>query len=183
MNENGPYEPVASEALILIPKDRAIVQDLGAFRSGRLFETDLLAGSALVCHAQNGTPILNDDGKIDFAFEGNANDAVNLRKFHERAQVAAGRLASHAPSIAYGSALPEDVHVVAGFDLLRFVFTTIHDAKKIGEWSGEAVETFLPPAELVTPTEDPGAIGPLRIPEHAPTHSDNMRPLVPGYSP
>jgi hypothetical protein len=23
----------------------------------------------------------------------------------------------------------------------------------------------------------------LRIPEHAPTHSDNIRPLVPGYSP
>jgi putative transposase len=23
----------------------------------------------------------------------------------------------------------------------------------------------------------------VRIPEHAPTHSDNMRPLVPGYSP
>ena len=23
----------------------------------------------------------------------------------------------------------------------------------------------------------------LRIPEHAPTHSDNMRPLVPGYPP
>jgi hypothetical protein len=23
----------------------------------------------------------------------------------------------------------------------------------------------------------------VRIPEHAPTHSDNIRPLVPGYSP
>jgi hypothetical protein len=23
----------------------------------------------------------------------------------------------------------------------------------------------------------------VRIPEHAPTHSDNMRPLVPGYPP
>lgn len=148
-------------ALILVPRQAAMVQDLGPFRSGRLLETDILPGSALVCPSEDGMPVLDEEGIIRFTFEGNANGAVNLASFHERCLSAAGRLATRAPSIAYGRARPSDIVPVAEMDLLRYVITRVIDSASLEEWSGEKVSDFLPPADLRTPTSRPEDTNPL----------------------
>jgi hypothetical protein len=155
------FDPPSREAVILVPKGMAVIQDLGPLRTGIDMETDILPGSALVCASENGKPIIGHDGMVRFAFEGNAIDAVNLRRFYERCQCAAGRLATQAPSIAYGEARPEDLVPVARFDLANYVFNDILDAAAIEAWCGEKVEDFLPPTDLQTPTHDPVVINPL----------------------
>ena len=150
-------DDLSPHALVLVPSEAARVQDLGPFRSGRLMETDLLPGSALIARANaDGAPLLDADGLVRFSFEGGANGAVNVRLFHEKCLVAAGRLATSAPSIAYGRAHPEELRVVARYDLLRYVFTDILDRAALEVWAGEEVASFLPPAGLATPTTDPG---------------------------
>lgn len=155
------FDPPTREALVLVPSPAAQVQDLGPFRSGRMFETDILPGSALVCAARDGRPCVGEDGLVLFAFEGNAIGAVNLERYYERCLSAAGRLATRSPSIAYGRAHPENLTVVARFDLLRFVFTGVIDAAGLEAWSGEPVAGFLPPSDLQTPTDDPNVIASL----------------------
>lgn len=149
------------EALVLVPSETALVQDLGPFRTGRGMETDILRGSALLCAAENGRPVVGRDGKVLFSFEGNAIDAVNLHRFYERCIAAGGRLASRAPSIAYGSARPEELRPVARFDLARYVFVEILDEDALEAWSGEAVSGYLPPASLRTPTVEKEDTAPL----------------------
>jgi hypothetical protein len=143
------------EGLVVVPSPNALVQNLGPFLSGRLMHTDILPQSALVCASENGKPLIDDDGQVRFAFEGNANGAANLERYHERCQAAAGRLATRAPSIAYGASNPRDLKVVARMNLLRFTFTEIIDPKAMEAWSGESVKSFMPPADLETPTSDP----------------------------
>tara|TARA_Y100000815_G_scaffold84886_1_gene73624 strand:- start:1367 stop:1939 length:573 start_codon:yes stop_codon:yes gene_type:complete len=134
-------------------------------------ETDLLPASALVCAAEDGKPIISDDGSIRFAFEGNANGASNLERFYERCRSAAGRLAHRSPSIAYGQADPAFLKPVARFDMLRFVFTEILDQKALEAWSGERVDSYLPPEDLQTPTSDNNILGPLcNLPMNAIAH-------------
>jgi len=149
------------EALVLVPSDRAIPQDLGEYRTGRNLETDILPKSALLCASQDGSMIVDDDGLVHFAFEGNANGAVNLERFHERCQCAAGRLATRAPSSAYGHAQAEDLTPVASFDLLNYVFVEVIDAAAMELWAGEPVSSFLPPPGLNTPSDDASITAPL----------------------
>lgn len=161
MSQPAKFDPPTDEVLILVPSEAALVQDLGPFRTGRQMETDLLPGSALACAAEDGKPVIGEDGRIRFAFEGNAGDAVNLRRFHERCECAAGRLATRAPSIAYGSAEPKELTPVARFDPVRFVFLQVLDAPAMEKWSEEKVPSFLPPSDMATPTSDPKVLGPL----------------------
>jgi len=145
-----------ARALILVPSPEAMIQDLGPYRTGKLLLTDLLPKSALVALDRgDGLPMLTDDDQVEFAFEGNANNAQNLLRFHERVMCAAGRLATRAPSISYGKARPENLHPVASFDLLRFTFTEILDASDLEDWSGESMDSYLPDPNLKTPNSDP----------------------------
>jgi len=148
------------EGLILVPSENALVQDLGPFLSGRMMLTDILAGSALVCHADGGQPRLDADGMIHFAFEGNMNGAVNLERYHEKCSCAAGRLAHRHPSIAYGRARPEDLQAVAGYDLERFVFTEIFDRPALEAWAAESIDGFMP-SRTSTPCSDMKIIEPM----------------------
>ncbi len=161
-----------NEALVLVPSKKAQIQDLGKFRSGHLAETDILPGSALICAVEDGKPAISDDGKILFAFEGNANGAENLNRYYEKCLHAAGRLAQRYPSMSYGYANPEDLTVVARYDMLRFVFTEILDQEAMEAWSQEEISSYMPPADMQTPTSDPEVTGPLcNLP---------MRPIISG---
>lgn len=149
------FDAPQQEGLVLVPTSPdALIQDLGPFLTGKKMETDLLPASALICAAEDGTPVTGEDGKIRFAFEGNANGAVNLERFFERCQTAASRLARRSPSIAYGEADAALLQPVARFDLLRFVFTGIIDKNALEAWSGESTDSYLPPADLPTPASD-----------------------------
>jgi len=149
------------DGLVVVPTPAARIQDLGAFRSGQLMETDLLEGSALICAAgQDGEMRIGASGEVDFTFEGNAIGAMNLERFHERCLSAAGRLVHASPSIAYGSAAPDDLTPVARFDLSRMVFTEILDDALLEGWSGEPIPGFLPPP-LDLPCLDKDLIAPI----------------------
>lgn len=124
-------------------------------------ETDILPASALVCPSENGEPLTDDDDQVMFSFEGNANGAVNLERYHERCLAAAGRLATRSPSIAYGRAPRDELTVVAEFDLLRMVFVRVIDAERLERWAGEPVSDFLPGDIPGTPTTDPAVTLPL----------------------
>lgn len=65
-------------ALLVGLSPDAMIQDLGGFLTGRLLETDLLPGSAVICRADPLWRPLERDGSVLFAFEGNANGAMNL---------------------------------------------------------------------------------------------------------
>lgn len=165
------FDEPRREAVILVPGADAMVQDLGPYHSGCAFETDLLPGSALVAlaaPADPARPSVRADGQVLFAFEGNAFGATHLRRYHERCLLAAARLSSRAPSIAYGVAPASALHPVARFDLLRRVFVELLDGPAIKSWSGDALEDFLPPRDLVTPTSDPAATAPLCARLHRP---------------
>jgi hypothetical protein len=150
------FEEPTAEGLVLVPTSpNALVQDLGPFLTGKRMETDLLPASALICAAKNGEPVISDDGALRFAFEGNANGADNLNRFYEKCRCAAGRLATRAPSIAYGQADPSLLKPVARFDMLKYVFTEILDKQALEDWSGESIDSYLPPKKLDTPTADP----------------------------
>jgi hypothetical protein len=159
------------DGLVLIPNKSAIIQDLGPYLSGRAMLTDIMQGSALICHAIDGLPMVNQQGLISFAFEGNMNGAVNLERFHEKCSCAAGRLAHRHPSIAYGQARSEDLTPVARYDLERYVFTEIMDAPALEAWCGERIESFLPP-EIATPCTDMEIIKPLLALPMSPVHMD-----------
>lgn len=147
-------------ASVLVPNSNAVVQDLGPFLSGRSMLTDILPGSALICVSDGNAPLVDDEGFVFFAFEGNNNGAVNLERFHEKCLCAAGRLAHRHPSIAYGRAHRTDLQVVARYDLERYVFDEILDQNLLEEWSGESIASFLPPP-IATPCSDLEIITPL----------------------
>lgn len=147
-------------ANIIVPNLNALVQDLGPFQTGHQMITDILPGSALVCQAVNETPLIDDEGYVFFAFEGNANGAVNLETYYEKCLCAAGRLKTSYPSIAYGRARIEDLTVVANYDLDRCVFDQVLDRETMEVWSGESTQSFLPP-KIETPCSDLGVISPL----------------------
>jgi len=147
-------------ANIVVPNLNASVQDLGPFQSGRQMITDILPGSALVCHAVNETPLIDDEGYVFFAFEGNANGAANLVTYYEKCLCGAGRLKTSYPSIAYGRARIEDLTVVASYDLDRLVFDQVLDREAMEVWSGENIQSFLPP-KIETPCADLDLISPL----------------------
>jgi len=159
-------QPMADEkketglANILVPRLSAIIQDLGPFLTGHQMHTDILPGSALVCHANDDGPLVDDEGYVFFAFEGNLNGAVNLDKYYEKCLCAADRLKYSYPSIAYGRARIEDVTVVACYDMDRLVFNQVLNREALEAWSGENIESFLPPA-FQTPCTDLEVISPL----------------------
>jgi hypothetical protein len=155
------FDEPTKEALVLVPAPAAMVQDLGRFRSGFRMETDILPRSALICASRNGEPLVGEDGCVTFAFEGDAHGADNLKLFHERCMCAAGRLATRYPSMSYGRARLEDLHPVARYSLVNYTFLEILDAPSLEAWSEEPVNTYLPPRDLQTPTDDPAIVTPL----------------------
>jgi hypothetical protein len=129
-----------------------MIQDLGPFRTGRGFETDLLPHSAVLCRANHlWRPVLMGE-RVRFAFEGNANGAVNLVRFADRVVCAAGRLATRAPNIAYGSASLDQVRPLARYDLDRNVIVEVLDPEGLSAWAGEPAGEICPP-RLPTPCD------------------------------
>ena len=175
LRENEEAE--TGHALILVPNADARVQDLGSFRSGRQMETDILEGSALVCRANSAWEMKSEDGRVRFAFEGNAYGAVNLESFYGRLRSAAGRLVQNYPSIAYGTALQQDLTPVARFDLDRMAFVEIMDAARLAEWAGEPASTICPPV-VATPCDDPAVLSPLLKGETTPIITDPSSVMI-----
>ena len=149
-----------ADAVVLVPDRQGMLQDLGPFLGGRLMETDLLPGSALVAKAVDGVPVIDEDGMVPFAFEGNANGAVNLQRFHERLSCAAGRLKHAIPSIAYGRAGLDHLEVVGDYDLGRDILVGLRDGHALDNWSGDPVATWVPP-RIETPCSDMDILSPL----------------------
>jgi hypothetical protein len=147
-------------ALLIGLAPAGTIQDLGPFLTGRLLETDLLPGTAVVCRADALWRPVETDGRVPFAFEGNAIGAVNLTRFSDRALCAAGRLTHRAPSIAYGSAAPDQVRPLARYDLDRHVILEVLAPDELTAWSGEPWERTCPP-RLSAPCADPALIGHL----------------------
>ena len=155
------FDPsVGRFALLVGLTPEAMIQDLGAFRTGRHLETDLLPGTAVLCRADPLWRPLERDGSVLIAFEGNAIGAVNLMNFVDRAVCAAGRLVTRAPSVAYGRARPEQIRPLARYDLDRHVFVELLDPDGLSAWSGEPWEQICPP-RLEAPCADPARIGHL----------------------
>jgi hypothetical protein len=137
-----------------------MVQDLGAFRSGRLMETDLSPRSAILCRADPLWRPLTREGRVLIAFEGNEIGAVNLERFVDRVLCAAGRLAHRAPSIAYGHATPEQIRPLARYDLDRNVILEVIHPEGLTAWAGETAQEICP-ERLPAPCADPDMIGHL----------------------
>lgn len=153
-------EDRSPDAVILVPSAAARVQDLGWFLSGRLLETDIVEHSAMVARSDaEGRPLVTE-GRVRFAFEGNIYNAVNLNRFAERCQCAAGRLRGRYPSISYGSARVEELTPVARMDLDRMVITEVIDKERLEAWAGEPVESICP-ARVATPCTDPAIYRPI----------------------
>jgi len=153
-------EDRSPDAVILVPSAAARVQDLGSFLTGRLMETDIVEHSAMVARSDAaGKPLLTE-GRVRFAFEGNIYNAVNLKRFAERCQCAAGRLRGRYPSISYGSARVEELTPVARMDLDRMVITEVIDKDLMEAWSGEPIESICP-ARVPTPCTDPAMYRPV----------------------
>ena len=141
-------------ALILTPREGALVQDLGRFRSGVLLETDILPGSAMLSRImEDGTPEMLGPS-IRFSFAGSALGYHNINNFRDKAEVAAGRLDTRYPSIAYGYAPPEDLNIVGKYDLRRKVITEVTDMDNLAAWAGEDPELILP-SPATSGTRDP----------------------------
>lgn len=153
-------EDRSPDAVILVPSAAARVQDLGWFLTGRLMETDIVEHSALVARSDAAGNPLVTEGRVRFAFEGNVYNAVNLKRFAERCQCAAGRLRGRYPSISYGSARVEELTPVASMDLDRMVITEVIDKDLLEVWSGEPIESICP-ARVPTPCTDPAMYRPL----------------------
>lgn len=170
-------ESAGGFALVLVPNANARVQDLGRFRTGLQMETDILEASALVCRADDAWEMMPVAGKVRFAFEGNAYDAVNMEHFFGKLRCAAGRLVQNYPSIAYGVASVEDLTPVARFDLDRMVFDEILDAEALSAWAKEPIEAICPP-RLPTPCDDPLVIKPLLDAEMAPVLTDPSSVMI-----
>lgn len=169
-----PVDFDASEGrggLLVALSPEAMIQDLGAFRTGRHLETDLLPGSAVICRADPLWRPLERDGSVLIAFEGNANGAVNLQAFVDRAICAAGRLAHREPSVAYGYARPDQIRPLARYDLDRHVILEVLDPEGLGAWAGEPTDRICP-ARLEAPCSDPDLIGHLFPLARSPLLSD-----------
>lgn len=147
--------------VVLVPDMDACVQDLGPFLTGRRMETDILPASALVSFESSPGVPLEEEGEVFFAFEGNAYDAVNLYRFHERLSLAAGRLISRAPSIAYGTAKSENLRPVARFDLVLRSFVDLTDIPAFEAWAEEPIHDILPVIDFPTPCSDPELLKPV----------------------
>lgn len=131
-------------ACILIPDPSGQIQDLGPILSGILMETDILPGSAIIARCgADGQPLVSN-GIIRAAFEGNRHNAVNLRTFHEKAAVAASRLASDYPSVAYARLRPDQVIIAGLYDLDRFFIREITHPSLLEDWTGLPAERILP---------------------------------------
>lgn len=131
-------------ALLIRLDPEAMVQDLGPFLTGQLMETDLLPGSAVICRADYMWRPIAGQGVVHFAFEGNANNAVNLKRYADRAVCAAGRLAQRAPSIAYGTARLSHVLPLARYDLDRHAILEVLDPQALSAQAGEAAHLICP---------------------------------------
>lgn len=147
-------------ALVLSLTPDGMIQDLGPFRSGHLMETDLVAGSAVVCLADDAWHPLIKDGRTQIWFEGNVIGAVNLQSFRERIVCAVDRMMHDAPTTARGSVSSDQAHVIARWDTDRMVAIEITDPKAFEAWSGEPAEKTLP-SRVPSGTTDKTLLAPL----------------------
>lgn len=132
-------------AMVLIPDEAALTQDLGPFRRDLLGETKILPYSAVVCLLDDEGRLQQRDGMLRVAFEGNAGDsACNLMSFHERMVCAAGRLVTNYGSIAYGLMHPDHVQIAAKLDLDRMILEEIYEPRLLSHWAGEPIEEIFP---------------------------------------
>lgn len=178
------FDPSEGRGALLVGlAPEAMIQDLRAFRTGRLLETDLLPGSAVICRADPLWRPLERNGSVLLAFEGNEIGAVNLVDFVDRAICAAGRLVTRAPSVAYGYARPDQIRPLARYDLDRHVILGVLDPDGLTAWAGEPADRICP-TRLKTPCSDPDRIGHLFPLVRSPLISDPdgalLWPLVNG---
>lgn len=107
---------------------------------------DILHGSAIVCRAApDGRPCLGENGLVDFWFEGNLNEAVNLNRFIEKITCAAGRMVTDYPTMARGAVEPERIAVLAEYDLRRNFVTRIVNPAGWQRMLEHPAQTYLAP--------------------------------------
>lgn len=161
MGWTGPVDVKGDTVgIIFAPKTAARIQDLGAFWTARELQTDILPASAVISTEGDYYQAVRENSAVRFSFEGNAYDAVNLERFHEKCACACCRLLNGAPSISYGAAHHSDLVPLARFDLHRKVFIEILNADLLEEWSGEKIKDMMPP-KIKTPCKDHEELKPI----------------------
>jgi len=95
----------------------------------------------------------DEDGFVTVYFEGNTNNAANLKGFYGRMVVAAGRCRDEAGTVAMARVSQDDLRQVASFDPVRLTFTEIADHAALEQWAGEPLE------DAVGVRVDPGTHG------------------------
>lgn len=105
-------------------------------RPGSLTEAMIRPHSAVVASIDEG---------VDMAscfFEGNIYGAQNLRSFHDRLVVAAGRLTSDYPTTARALVSVADLIRVASYDTRFLAVRDVIDGQRLSKWAGEPIESI-----------------------------------------
>lgn len=119
---------------------------------------ELAPGSAILCEAgEDGLPVVRNDA-VEIWFEGNVHDAVNLTHFIERARCAAGRMMLDYPTTARMHVHPLKFRVLAEFDLIRGIVTSIVDAQGLASQAGAESAMLLPPETPAGGTDNSNAV-------------------------
>lgn len=117
---------------------------------GSAAERLIARGSAIVGAPRTGTRQPDDD-RWTVYYEGNTIGASNVVSFHDKLQIAAGRLVHRYPTVAMASFPAEDLIHVGRYDVDRQVILTITDAQALEVWTSGPAE------ELIGERCDPGA--------------------------
>ncbi len=95
----------------------------------------IAAGSAIIGYVR--------DGYVHCYFEGNLYGAENLRRYYERAIVAAGRMVDRAPTVAQMLVPEEHLKAVARYDTETRRINEILDEIALVSWAGETAEMIV----------------------------------------
>lgn len=102
-------------------------------------------GSAVLARlAPDGEYRFQDDGSVEVWFEGNINNAVNLRHFGERVACARKRMILADRSTAYGRIRPDNMVRVGTVDLDRGVICDMIHGDLLEMWAEERLDRFYP---------------------------------------
>ncbi|BCB22300.1 hypothetical protein [Bosea sp. ANAM02] len=105
-------------------------------RPGSPAETMIRPHSAVVATIEDGADMAS------CFFEGNVHGAQNLRSFHDRLVVAAGRLTCDYPTTARALVPVGDLIKVASYDPRFLAVRDVTDGKRLSDWAGEPVESI-----------------------------------------
>jgi hypothetical protein len=105
-------------------------------RPGSPTEALVRPHSALVATIEEGAEMTS------CFFEGNIHGAQNLRTFHDRVVVAAGRLTSDYPTTARALVSVSDLIRVASYDPRFLAVRDVTDGQRLSEWAGEPIESI-----------------------------------------